>query len=102
MRKIVVNGEVFFQFSRKHLYFQESTGRKLTKRLSLPSLDFSGVSPKSKHKNKIVSPPLQDKMSRTERRLSLVIKFHSDTKYISRIVVNFLVVTCTADDHIDD
>lgn len=45
---------------------------KLTKRLSLPSLDFSsGVSPKSKHKNKVVSPPLQEKMSRTERRLSL-------------------------------
>ena len=46
---------------------------KLTKRLSLPSLDFTnGLSPKSKQKNKVVSPPLQEKMSRTERRLSLV------------------------------
>ncbi|XP_046841591.1 cyclin-dependent kinase 17-like [Xenia sp. Carnegie-2017] len=45
---------------------------KLTKRLSLPALNMiNGVSPKSKHKNKVVSPPLDEKMSRTERRLSL-------------------------------
>lgn len=60
-------------FKTKMRQRSKTEGRlKLTKRLSLPSLDFSnGLSPQKSSKNKIVSPPLEEKMSRTRRRMSL-------------------------------